>query len=146
MSLSKTAFVTIKWPIDASNSSSKLQLFLNFQIRRSDLDGKNKEFVIQGKARHMAIDGLQGRLYWVTMNTMEAAYLNGDDHIVYFSVPYFCGKHVISLTLNFDLRKVLWYVKSFERQELFMSDLLGNGITKDQLSVQPLGSFISVSP
>ncbi|CAC5423207.1 unnamed protein product [Mytilus coruscus] len=115
-------------------------------IRRSDIDGENIEFVIQGTARHMAIDALQGRIYWVTMNTLEAAYLNGEDHIVYFNLPYFCGKHVISLTLNFDLRKVLWYVKSFERQELFMSDLLGNGVTQDQLSVQPLGSFTSISP
>ncbi|CAG2239895.1 Tyrosine-protein kinase Btk29A,Tyrosine kinase receptor Cad96Ca,Discoidin domain-containing receptor 2,Tyrosine-protein kinase receptor TYRO3,Putative neurotrophin receptor LTRK 1,ALK tyrosine kinase receptor,Tyrosine-protein kinase ABL2,Tyrosine-protein kinase abl-1,Tyrosine-protein kinase receptor UFO,Macrophage colony-stimulating factor 1 receptor,Leukocyte tyrosine kinase receptor,Tyrosine-protein kinase receptor Tie-1,Receptor-type tyrosine-protein kinase FLT3,ALK tyrosine kinase receptor homolog scd- len=115
-------------------------------IRRSDINGDNIEFVIQGTARHMAIDALQGRIYWVTMNTLEAAYLNGEDHIVYFNLPYFCGKHVISLTLNFDLRKVLWYVKSFERQELYMSDLLGNGVTPDQLSVQPLGSFSSISP
>lgn len=109
------------------------------------MDGENKEFVIQGKARHMAIDALQGRLYWVTMNTVESSYLNGDDHIVYFSVPYFSGKDIISLTLNFDLQKILWYVKSFGSQELFMSDLLGNGISRDQLSVQSLGSFISIS-
>lgn len=121
-------------------------MFLYLQIRRSDINGDNIEFVIQGTARHMAIDALQGRIYWVTMNTLEAAYLNGEDHIVYFNLPYFCGKHVISLTLNFDLRKVLWYVKSFERQELYMSDLLGNGVTPDQLSVQPLGSFSSISP
>ena len=109
------------------------------------MNGENSEFVIQGTARHMVIDALEGRMYWVTSNTVEASYLNGDDHVVYFSLPYFCGKHVISLTLNFDLRKVLWYVKSFEKQELFMSELLGEGITTDQLTVEPLGNIDSIS-
>ncbi|KAJ8314429.1 hypothetical protein KUTeg_006579 [Tegillarca granosa] len=114
-------------------------------IRRADISGNDVEFVIQGSARRLAIDSINGRLYWVTTNSLESSYLNGDGHMVYFSVPFFSGKQVISLTLNFDLQKVLWYVKGFERQDLYMSDLLREGMSQDQLTIKYIGSFRSIS-
>ncbi|XP_069131795.1 proto-oncogene tyrosine-protein kinase ROS-like isoform X3 [Argopecten irradians] len=115
-------------------------------IRRSSVDGSSIEFVTQGTAHHMAVDSLAGRLYWSTTNTLESAALNGEDHYLHFSIPFFSGKHVISLTLNMDMGKVLWYVRGYRKQELYMTDLVQNG--EDHDPTQPysfIGSFTSIS-
>ncbi|XP_021360876.1 proto-oncogene tyrosine-protein kinase ROS-like isoform X2 [Mizuhopecten yessoensis] len=115
-------------------------------IRRSSVDGGSVEFVTQGTAHHMAVDSLGGRLYWTTTNTLESAALNGDDHFLHFSIPFFSGKHVISLTLNLDMGKVLWYVRGYRKQEMYMTDLVHNGEEHDP--TQPysfIGSFTNIS-
>ncbi|KAK3578565.1 hypothetical protein CHS0354_025280 [Potamilus streckersoni] len=114
-------------------------------IRRSDLHGENNEFVFQSLARDIVVDSINSHLYWVTMNSVETSYLNGNDHVEYFSVPYFSGKHVISLALNHDLQKVLWYVKGFENQELYMADLMGNDKNVALNSVRLMGNFQNIA-
>ncbi|XP_060072088.1 proto-oncogene tyrosine-protein kinase ROS-like [Ylistrum balloti] len=115
-------------------------------IRRSSVDGRSVEFVTQATAHHMAVDSLAGRLYWTTTNTLESVALNGEDHYLHFSIPFFSGKHVISLTLNLDMGKVLWYVRGYRKQELYMTHLVSNG--EDHDLTQPytfIGSFTSIS-
>ena len=65
-----------------------------------------------------------------------------------FSVPFFSGRHVISLALNFDLAKVMWYVKGYDSQELWMANLIGKkgkGALEVMQTVRPAGSFHSIS-
>lgn len=97
-------------------------------------------------ARDMAIDAVAGRLYWVTSNTVESTFLNGDDHMEYFAIQYFSGKQVISLTLDFELGKIMWFVKCFGNEQLFMANLiLSEGDAGAINSVEQLGSFHSIS-
>lgn len=72
----------------------------------------------------MIIDFINGRLYWVIENSVEFCLLNGENFIKYFFILYFFGSKVISLILNFDFGKLLWYVKSYDRQEVYMIDLI----------------------
>ena len=118
------------------------------QIKRTDINGLSTDFISQAAARDIVVDSIAGRIYWATMNSIESSFLNGEDHIEIFSVPYFSGKHVISVALNFDMKKVLWYVKSFEHQDLFMADLIsGEGTNTGDViaTVRPAGDFRSIS-
>ncbi|KAL5011108.1 hypothetical protein ScPMuIL_013413 [Solemya velum] len=115
-------------------------------IQRSDFGGLSVELIYQAMARDMAIDAVVGRLYWVTSNTVETTYLNGDDHLEYFAIRFFSGKQVISLTLDFELGKIMWFVKCFGSEQLFMADLmLSEGDTGVVNTVEQLGSFHSIS-
>ncbi|XP_061176227.1 proto-oncogene tyrosine-protein kinase ROS-like isoform X2 [Saccostrea echinata] len=115
-------------------------------IKRANLsDLKKQEFVIQGLASHMTIDSINGRLYWVTENSVESCLLNGEQHIKHFFIPYFSGSKVISLTLNFDLKKLLWYVKSYDRQELYMTDLIQREETGGANQYQLIGTVNSIA-
>ncbi|XP_053397738.1 proto-oncogene tyrosine-protein kinase ROS-like isoform X2 [Mercenaria mercenaria] len=96
------------------------------QIRRADIYGDTEEFVYQALARDMALDSVKGRLYWVTGVSVETTFLNGNDHLEYFSLQPFSGKQVISLTIDHDHQKLMWYVKGFEDQSLYMADLFSN--------------------
>ena len=89
----------------------------------------------------MAIDSVNGRLYWATTATVEVAYLNGDDRHTYFTVPLYSGRNIISLTLNFDLRKVMWFVKGYGRQDLYMADMLTLGSSATDMNVRLMGEF-----
>lgn len=75
------------------------------------------------QARHMTLDSVKGRLYWVTMSRVETAFLNGEDHMEYFALEPFSNQQIISLTVDHDQQKLLWYVKGFEEQSLYMADL-----------------------
>ncbi|KAL8573555.1 hypothetical protein ACOMHN_047826 [Nucella lapillus] len=117
-------------------------------IRRSDPRGIHPEFIYQSEARDLAVDSLAGRLYWATTNSIDSAYLNGENHLEIFSVPFFSGRQVISLTLNFDLGKVMWYVKGYDSQELWMANLIGQkgqGALEIVKTVRPAASFHSIS-
>ena len=103
------------------------------------------EFVYQALARDMAIDSIQGRIYWVTINSLETANLNGDNALTYFSVPYFSGNYVISLTLDLDLHKVFWYLKGFENEDLYMADMIGYRNSEVVESVRLVANFHNVA-
>ncbi|KAK7463223.1 hypothetical protein BaRGS_00038208, partial [Batillaria attramentaria] len=117
-------------------------------IRRCDRRGIYPELIYQAEARDIAVDSIAGRLYWATANSIDTAYLNGDNHLEIFSVPFFSGHRVISLALNFDLGKLMWYVKSYDSQELYMADMIpvngGSGLEVLR-TVRPAGSFHSIS-
>lgn len=85
--------------------------------------GKYEEFVYMAQARHMTLDSVEGRLYWVTMSKVETTFLNGEDYLEYFSLEPFSNKQIISLTIDHDLQKLMWYVKGFEEQSLYIADL-----------------------
>ena len=85
--------------------------------------GKFEEFVYMAQARHMTLDSVEGRLYWVTMSKVETTFLNGEDYLEYFALEPFSNKQIISLTIDHDQKKLLWYVKGFEEQSLYMADL-----------------------
>lgn len=120
--------------------------FSLFQIKRADLsDLSRQEFVIQGLASHMTIDSINARLYWVTENSVESCLLNGEDHIKHFFIPYFSGSRVISLTLNFDLGKLLWYMKRYDRQELYMMDLIQGEETGGSNQYQLIGTVNNIT-
>ncbi|XP_048766735.2 proto-oncogene tyrosine-protein kinase ROS-like isoform X2 [Ostrea edulis] len=115
-------------------------------IKRADLsDLSRQEFVIQGLASHMTIDSINARLYWVTENSVESCLLNGEDHIKHFFIPYFSGSRVISLTLNFDLGKLLWYMKRYDRQELYMMDLIQGEETGGSNQYQLIGTVNNIT-
>ncbi|XP_025097919.1 proto-oncogene tyrosine-protein kinase ROS-like isoform X4 [Pomacea canaliculata] len=117
-------------------------------IRRSDTKGLFPEFVYQAEARDISIDSVRGRVYWATTNSIDTAYLNGEDHMEIYSVQFFSGRQVISLVLNFDLNKVMWYVKGYDSQELYFADLIGIGGGSSQpvlVPERPAGSFHSIS-
>ena len=107
--------------------------------------GQSVEFVYQALARDMVIDSIQGRIYWVTINSLETANLNGDNALTYFSVPYFSGNYVISLTLDLDLHKVFWYVKGFENEDLYMADMIGYRNSEVVESVKLVANFHNVA-
>ena len=111
------------------------------QIKRADMYGQMVEFVYQALARDMIIDSIQGRIYWVTMNAMETASLNGNNPLTYFSVPYFSGNYVISLTIDLDLHKVFWYMKGFENEDLYMADMIGYGNSDVIGSIKLVANF-----
>ncbi|KAK6171122.1 hypothetical protein SNE40_019378 [Patella caerulea] len=116
-------------------------------IRRSDIHGIINDSIYQTAARDMVIDSVAGRIYWATINTIESTYLNGEDHTQIFTIPFFSGKHVISLTINFDLQKVMWYVKSYENQDLYVADLVGLNGAESRLAtttVQKFGDFNNI--
>ncbi|ESP04075.1 hypothetical protein LOTGIDRAFT_156686 [Lottia gigantea] len=140
----------IFWSEPDRNTLVKIQsgLWVNSVIRRSDLNGIVSESIYQTSARDMTIDSIAGRLYWATTNTIESTYLNGDDPTQIFMVEFFSGYHVISLALNFDLQKVIWFVKSFESQDLYMADLVGLNGANSKLSsttAKKYGDFRSIS-
>ncbi|KAK3786751.1 hypothetical protein RRG08_000957 [Elysia crispata] len=113
-------------------------------IRRSDLTGINSDYVRQvALARDLAVDAVGGHLYWATPFKIGASRLHGDEHVDIFSVPYFAGRRVISLTLDLEAKKVLWYVRGFESQSVFMTDLLSQ--PGSSRSWEKLGDFHSVS-
>ncbi|XP_067675199.1 proto-oncogene tyrosine-protein kinase ROS-like isoform X2 [Haliotis asinina] len=117
-------------------------------IKRSDINSMSSDFIYQATARDMAIDSTAGRLYWATGNTVESTFLNGEDHVVIDSVPFFQGKQIISLVINLDLKKVLWYIKAFENQDLYMADLIsaeGSQAMDVRTSVREMGDFKSIS-
>lgn len=115
-------------------------------IKRADLSDLTKqEFVTQGLASHMTIDSVNGRLYWVTENSVESCRLNGENLIKHFFIPYFSGSKVISLTLNFDLGKLLWYVKSYDRQEIYMTDLIQGESRLGTSGYQLIGTVNSIA-
>lgn len=117
-----------------------------FQIKRADLSDLTKqEFVTQGLASHMTIDSINGRLYWVTENSVESCLLNGENLIKHFFIPYFSGSKVISLTLNFDIGKLLWYVKSYDRQEVYMTDLIQGESRIGTSGYQLIGTVNSIA-
>ncbi|XP_060592485.1 proto-oncogene tyrosine-protein kinase ROS-like isoform X2 [Ruditapes philippinarum] len=103
------------------------------QIRRADIYGDTEEFVYQALARDMTLDSVKGRLYWVTEVSVETTFLNGNDHLEYFSLQPFSGRQVISLTIDHDHQKLMWYVKGFEDQSLYMADLYSNHGNYDDL-------------
>ena len=70
------------------------------------MTGRYVEYIRQASARDLVIDSLNGRLYWASQHSVETSFLNGDDHQELFSLPYFSGRHVISLTLDLDNSKV----------------------------------------
>ncbi|XP_076466208.1 proto-oncogene tyrosine-protein kinase ROS-like [Babylonia areolata] len=117
-------------------------------IRRSDPRGIHPEFIYQAEARDLAVDSMAGRLYWATTNSINSAYLNGENPVEIFSVAFFSGLHVISLTLNFDLGKVMWYVKGYDSQELWMASLIGQdgkSALEIKQTVRLAASFHSIS-
>uniref|UniRef100_A0A8W8J0U6 Tyrosine-protein kinase receptor n=1 Tax=Magallana gigas TaxID=29159 RepID=A0A8W8J0U6_MAGGI len=115
-------------------------------IKRADLSDLTKqEFVTQGLASHMTIDSINGRLYWVTENSVESCLLNGENLIKHFFIPYFSGSKVISLTLNFDIGKLLWYVKSYDRQEVYMTDLIQGESRIGTSGYQLIGTVNSIA-
>ena len=107
--------------------------------------GQSVEFVYQALARDIIIDSVQGRIYWVTMNSMETANLNGDNSLTYFSVPYFSGNYVMSLATDLDLHKVFWYVKGFENEDLYMADMVGYGNRDVIQSVKLVANFQNIA-
>ena len=118
------------------------------QIRRSEITYEgDTELVFQAQARDMVIDSIRGRLYWVTLNTVETTFLNGEGHRVYFQEKYFSGKNVISLSIDFETMKIFWYVKGYEDQSLYMADMFGDHIRDEDVlgSVQLLGSFKNIA-
>lgn len=117
-----------------------------FKIKRADVSDLSKqEFVTQGLASHMAIDAINGRLYWVTENSVESCLLNGERLVKHFFIPYFSGSKVISLTLNFDLGKLLWYVKSYDKQEIYMTDLIQGEARGEANRYQLIGTVNSIA-
>ncbi|GFN97601.1 tyrosine-protein kinase receptor [Plakobranchus ocellatus] len=116
----------------------------NGVIRRSDLTGIGSDYVRQeAMVRDLAVDAIGGHLYWATFYKIEASRLHGDEHIDIFSVPYFSGRRVISLTLDLESKKVFWYVMSSDSPSVYMADLLsqpGGGRSWTQL-----GEFESIS-
>nr|XP_022292756.1 proto-oncogene tyrosine-protein kinase ROS-like isoform X1 [Crassostrea virginica] len=115
-------------------------------IKRADVSDLSKqEFVTQGLASHMAIDAINGRLYWVTENSVESCLLNGERLVKHFFIPYFSGSKVISLTLNFDLGKLLWYVKSYDKQEIYMTDLIQGEARGEANRYQLIGTVNSIA-
>ncbi|GFR72269.1 tyrosine-protein kinase receptor [Elysia marginata] len=113
-------------------------------IRRSDLTGINSDYVRQvALANDLAVDAVGGHLYWTTPFKIEASRLHGDEHVNIFSVPFFTGTRVISLTLDFESKKVLWYVQGFETQNVYMADLLSKSGSLQR--TQKLGDFRSIS-
>ncbi|CAG5115203.1 unnamed protein product, partial [Candidula unifasciata] len=115
-------------------------------IRRSDINGITNEYIRQTSARDLAVDAVNGRLYWATQHSIETCRLNGDEHQDIFNLPYFSGRHVISLTLDFDSGKVLWYVKGYDSQGVFMADLITAGtLGQPSVSWERGGEFRSIS-
>lgn len=80
-------------------------LSISAKIRRSDINGITIEYIRQTSARDITIDAVNGRLYWATQHSIETCRLNGDEHQEMFNLPYFSGRHVISLTIDFDSGK-----------------------------------------
>ncbi|WAR07515.1 ROS1-like protein, partial [Mya arenaria] len=111
-------------------------VYRNAQIKRADMYGNNEEFIYLAQARHMALDSAEGRLYWVTMTTVESTTLNGNDHVEYFGLEPFSINQIISLTIDHDHKRLVWYVKGFEEQSLYVADLLtmGQSDTADVIS------------
>ncbi|XP_059177002.1 proto-oncogene tyrosine-protein kinase ROS-like isoform X2 [Physella acuta] len=108
-------------------------------IYRSDLNGINIELVRRTAARDLAIDAIAGRLYWATMHSVESSYLNGDDHKELFTLPYFGGRNVVSLTLDDNSGKVYWYVKGYDMQSIYRTQL------NVSAGVEKIGDFRSIS-
>ncbi|XP_035828604.1 proto-oncogene tyrosine-protein kinase ROS [Aplysia californica] len=113
-------------------------------IRRSDVQGLGVEYIRQTSARDMVIDSVAGRLYWATQHSVDTCWLNGDDHRQLFSLPYFSGRFVISLTLDLDAGKVLWYVKGYDTQSVYAADLSPPRPGQSP-TFEHLGDFSSIS-
>lgn len=94
----------------------------------------------------MTLDSIEGRLYWVTTESVESTFLNGKDHFTYFNLEPFSGVRVISLTIDLDHRKLVWYVKAHNDQSLYMADLYSSHTKKSDMisSVRLIGKVDNI--
>ncbi|KFM82025.1 Proto-oncogene tyrosine-protein kinase ROS, partial [Stegodyphus mimosarum] len=118
--ISMAAGIAIDWFAPKLYWSTPVQQM----ISRSNLDGSQAEpLPILTMAKEIAIDSVNGYLYWATSHSVERAHLNGADHFIYMKNALFSGAHVMGLTLDFERKNVYWMVRSYEGSVMYRSHL-----------------------
>ncbi|XP_035208124.1 proto-oncogene tyrosine-protein kinase ROS-like, partial [Stegodyphus dumicola] len=120
--ISMAAGIAIDWFAPKLYWSTPVQQM----ISRSNLDGSQPEpLPILTMAKEIAIDSVNGYLYWATSHSVERSHLNGADHFIYMKNALFSGAHVMGLTLDFERKNVYWMVRSYEGSVMYRSHLAG---------------------
>ncbi|NWR30243.1 ROS1 kinase, partial [Tachuris rubrigastra] len=82
--------------------------------------------------KDLAVDSVNGYLYWVTMYSVESTRLNGEEYLMLHEQLQFSGKQVVGLTLDLTQGFLYWLVQDTLCLNLFRASLCkercGNGI------------------
>ena len=119
--------------------------WLSLQIFRSDIAGNKMESVYQSAAQDLAVDALNGFLYWTSSHSVEAARLNGDGHIEYQFWPYFSGQLASGLTLDTESKRLFWIIQGYEGGKLYTADMAGFGTEDVAMTTKMVASIGSMS-
>ena len=78
-------------------------------------------------AKEIAIDSVNGYIYWATGYSVEFSRLNGMNRMKYTETDLFSGKHIMGLTLNFDQNLIFWILRSYDGVALYSASLAVRG-------------------
>ncbi|KAM5284647.1 proto-oncogene tyrosine-protein kinase ROS isoform 2-T3 [Hipposideros larvatus] len=73
----------------------------------------------------MVVDSVGGYLYWTTLYSVESTRLNGESSLILQAQPWFSGKQVIALTLDFSDGLLYWLVQDSQCIHLYTAVLRG---------------------
>ncbi|XP_061222174.1 proto-oncogene tyrosine-protein kinase ROS isoform X2 [Neopsephotus bourkii] len=77
--------------------------------------------------KDLAVDSVNGYLYWATSYSVESARLNGEEYLVLQEQPQFSGKQVVGLTLDLTYDFLYWLVQDSLCLNLYRVSLCKEG-------------------
>ena len=92
--------------------------------------------------RDLALDSVEGYVYWTTSTTVEVVRLDGALHRVLYRVEEVSGKYVLGLTLDLDAGNLYWMVKTAgQRAALYRIQKLWKGKSDEPRSEEVAAQF-----
>ncbi|KFP73343.1 Proto-oncogene tyrosine-protein kinase ROS [Acanthisitta chloris] len=77
--------------------------------------------------KDLVVDSVNGYLYWVTVYTVEATRLNGEEYLMLQEQPQFSGKQVVGLTSDLTYGFLYWLVQDSLCLNLYRASLCTEG-------------------
>ncbi|NXU11988.1 ROS1 kinase, partial [Pardalotus punctatus] len=77
--------------------------------------------------KDLAVDSVNGYLYWATMYSVESTRLNGEEYLMLQEQPQFSGKQVVGVTLDLTYGFLYWLVQDSLCLNLYRAALCKEG-------------------